>query len=70
MSVFLPFGKMLSNKMYIADNFLLQFQDEANRFSDIYHFGREPAGFQTPLTLELLAKTIINPDCCKANTFT
>ena len=22
-------------------------------------------GFQTPLTLELLSKTIINPDCCK-----
>ena len=51
--------------MHIADNFLLQFQDEANRFIDIYHFGIEPAGFQTPLTLELLSKTIINPDCCK-----
>ena len=43
----------------------MQFQDEANRYIDIYHFGIEPAGFQTPLTLELLSKTIINPDCCK-----
>ena len=51
--------------MHITNNFLLQFQDEANRFIDIYHFGIEPAGFQTPLTLELLSKTIINPDCCK-----
>ena len=56
---------MLLKKMDIADNFLLQFKDEANRFIDIYHFGTEPAGFQTPLTLELLSKTIINPDCCK-----
>ena len=51
--------------MHIANNFLLQFQDEANRFIDIYHFGIEPAGFQTPLTLEFLSKTIINPDCCE-----
>ena len=51
--------------MHVADNFLLQFLDEANRFIDIFHFGIEPAGFQTPLTLELLSKTIINPDCCK-----
>ena len=50
--------------MQIANNFLLQFQDEANRFIDIYHFGK-PAGFQIPLTLELLSKTIINSDCCK-----
>ena len=64
-SVFLPFRKMLLKKMHVADNFLLQFQDEANRFVDIYHFGIEPAGFQTPLTLELLSKTIINPDCCE-----
>ena len=64
-SVFLPFGKMLLKKMHIANNFLLQFQDEANRFVDIYHFRIEPAGFQTPLILELLSKTIINPDCCK-----
>ena len=28
-------------------------------------FGIEPAGFQTPLTLGLLSKTIINPDCCE-----
>ena len=42
-----------------------EFQDEANRFIDIYHFGIEPAGFQTPLTLELLSKTIINPDYCE-----
>ena len=49
--------------MHVADNFLLQFQDEANRFIDIYHFVIKPAGFQTPLTLELLSKTIIN--CCK-----
>ena len=54
---------MLSKKMHIADNLFLQFQDEANRIIDIYHFGIEPAGFQTPLTLELLSKTIINPDC-------
>ena len=65
MSVFFPFGKMLLKKMHIVNNFLLQFQDEANRFIDIYHFGIEPAGFQTPLTLELLSKTIINPDCCE-----
>ena len=64
-SVILPFGKMLLKKMHIADNFLLQFQDEANRFIDIYHFGIEPAGFQTPLSLELLSKTIINPHYCK-----
>ena len=51
--------------MHVADNFLLQFQDEANRFVDIYHFRIKPAGFQTPLTLELLSKTIINPDCCE-----
>ena len=56
---------MLLKKMHIADNFLLQFQDEANRFIDIYNFGIEPAGFQTPLTLESLSKTIINPDCCE-----
>ena len=43
----------------------MQLQDEANRYIDIYHFGIEPADFQTPLTLELLSKTIINPDCCK-----
>ena len=65
MSVFLPFGKIPSKKMHVADNFLLQFQDEANRFIDIYHFGIKPASFQTPLTLELLSKTIINPNCCK-----
>ena len=64
-SVFLPFGEMLSKKRHVANNFLLQFQDEANRFIDIYHFGIEPAGFQTLLTLELLSKTIINPDCCE-----
>ena len=63
--VFLPFGKMLSKKKHIADNFLLKFQDEDKRFVNIYHFGIEPMGFQTPLTLELLSKTIINPDCCK-----
>ena len=57
--VFLPFRKMLS------DNFLLQFQDEDKRFINIYHFEIEPMGFQTPLTLELLSKTIINPDCCE-----
>ena len=54
---------MLLKKMHVA--FLLQFQDETNRFIDIYHFRIEPASFQTPLTLELLSKTIINPDCCK-----
>ena len=63
--VFLPFGKMLSKKMHVTDNFLLQFQDKDNRFINIYHFGVEPTGFQTPLTLELLSKTIINPACCK-----
>ena len=56
---------MLSKKMHIADNFLLQFQDEDSRFINIYHFGIELMGFQTPLTLKLLSKTIINPDCCK-----
>ena len=63
--VFLPFGKMLSKKKHVANNFLSQFQDEDKRFVNIYHFGIEPTGFQTPLTLELLSKTIINPDCCK-----
>ena len=63
--IFLPFGKMLSKKKHIANNFLLQFQDEDKRFVNIYHFGIEPMGFQTPLTLELLSKTIINPDCCE-----
>ena len=56
---------MLLKKMHVANKFLLQFQDEANRFIDIYHFGIEPAGFQTPLTLKLPSKIIINPDCCK-----
>ena len=63
--IFLPFGKMLLKKKHIADDFLLKFQDEDKRFINIYHFGIEPTGFQTPLTLELLSKTIINPDCCK-----
>ena len=26
--IFLPFGKMLSKKKHVADNFLLKFQDE------------------------------------------
>ena len=56
---------MLSKKKHVADNFLLQFQDEDKRFVNIYHFGIEPTGFQTPLTLELLSKTIINPHCCE-----
>ena len=43
----------------------MKFQDEDKRFVNIYHFGIEPMGFQTPLTLELLSKIIINPDCCK-----
>ena len=60
--IFLPFRKMLSKKKHIADNFLLKFQDEDKRFINIYHFGIEPI---TPLTLELLSKTIINPDCCE-----
>ena len=59
------FQKMLLKKMHVSNKFLLQFQDEANRYIDIYHFGIEPVGFQTPSTLELLSKTIINPDCCK-----
>ena len=63
--VFLPFGKMLSKKKHVTNNFLLKFQDEDKRFINIYHFGIEPTGFQTPLTLELLSKTIINPDCCQ-----
>ena len=49
-SSFLPFGKMLSKKKHVADNFLLKFQDEAKRFVNIYHFGIEPTGFQTVLT--------------------
>ena len=56
---------MLSTKKHVADNFLLKFQDEDKRFINIDHFGIEPTGFQTPLTLELLSKTIINPDCCE-----
>ena len=56
---------MLSKKKHVADNFLLKFQDEDKRFINIYHFGIEPMGFQTALTLELLSKTIINPDCCE-----
>ena len=63
--IFLPFGKMLLKKKHTADNFLLKFQDEDKRFVNIYNFGIEPTDFQTPLTLELLSKTIINPDCCK-----
>ena len=56
---------MLSKKKHVADNFLLKFQDEDKRFVNIYHFGIEPMGFQTALTLGLLSKTIINPDCCE-----
>ena len=56
---------MLSKKKHVADNFLLKFQDEDKRFVNIYHFGIEPMGFHTPVTLELLSKTIINPDCCE-----
>ena len=56
---------MLSKKKHVPNNFLLQFQDEDKRFVNIYHFGIELTGFQTPLTLELLSKTIINPDCCE-----
>ena len=52
-------------KKHVVNNFLLKFQDEDKRFVNIYHFRIEPMGFQTPLTLELLSKTIINPDCCK-----
>ena len=63
--IFLPFRKMLSKKKHVTNNFLLKFQDEDKRFINIYHFGIEPTGFQTPLTLELLSKTIINPDCCE-----
>ena len=63
--IFLPFGKMLSKKKHVANNFLLKFQDEDKKFINIYHFGIEPMGFQTPLTLELLSKAIINPDCCE-----
>ena len=43
----------------------MQFQDEEKRFVNMYHFGIEPTGFKTSLTLELLSKTIINPDCCE-----
>ena len=60
----LAFGKMLSKSMYLADNFLLQYQYEPNTFIDAPHFGIEPSGFQTPLTLELISQTIINPECC------
>ena len=63
--VFLPFGKMLLKKKHVTNNFLLKFQDEDKKFVNIYYFGIEPTGFQTPLTLELLSKTIINPDCCE-----
>ena len=64
-SSFFHLEKMLSKKKHVADNFLLKFQDEDKRFINIYHFGIEPMGFQTALTLELLSKTIINPDCCE-----
>ena len=57
--------KILSKKKHIANDFLLPFQDEDKRFINIYNFGIEPMGFQTPLTLKLLLKTIINPDCCE-----
>ena len=63
--IFLPIRKLLSKKKHVADYFLLKFQDEDKRFINIYHFGIEPMGFQTPLTLELLSKIIINPDSCK-----
>ena len=43
--IFLPFGKMLSKKKHVADNFLLKFQDEDKIFVNIYHFGIEPTGF-------------------------
>ena len=56
---------MLSKKKHVANNFLLKFQDEDKRYIRIYHFGIEPTGFQTPLILELLSRTIINPDCCE-----
>ena len=49
--IFLPFRKMLSKKKHLTDNFLLKFQDEDKRFINIYHFGIEPMGFQTPLML-------------------
>ena len=55
----------IEKKKHITNNFLLKFQDEDKRFINIYHFGIEPMGFQTLLTLELLSKTIINPDCCE-----
>ena len=65
-SVCLPsIEKNAIKKMHVADSFILKLQDEANRLVDIYHFEIEPAAFQTPLTLQLLSKTIINPDCCK-----
>ena len=48
-----------------ADNFLLQFQDEPENFIEICHFGIKPVSIQTALTLGLLTKIIINPDCCK-----
>ena len=38
--IFLPFGKMLLRKKHVADNFLLQFQDEDKRFVNIYYFER------------------------------
>ena len=56
---------MLSKKKHVTNNFLLNFQDEDKRFVNICNFGIEPMGFQTPLTLELLSKTIINPNCCE-----
>ena len=48
-----------------ANNFLLQFQDEPENFIGKCHFGIKPVGIQTALTLGLLTKIIINPDCCK-----
>ena len=59
---------MLSKKMHVSDNFLLQFQDEANRYINIYHFGIEPSGFQTPLTLNCFQKQLLTQTAAKVNT--
>ena len=66
-SSFFHLEKCYKKQKHIANNFLLQFQDEDKRFVNIYHFGIEPMGFQTPLTLELLSQLSIQT-AVKTNT--
>ena len=56
---------MTPKKKCTVNNFHLQFQDEPENFIGICHFGIKAVGIQTALTLGLLTKIIINPNCCK-----